>query len=186
MVARAATRSSAALGNDVIRGGGGDDDIDGRGGVDQMYGDAGNDLIHWDYADLVLGTVDGGAGTDILEVVGTSGADDFLIASLGSSSFKLGNTKAGKVVGSLTAKNCRGPAAGCPRRRRPHHAGLHGRLGPELHRAVRRQERRAHRHRVRQRPGKRPADRAAALQLSPTTTRPTRSRSWVTTATATP
>jgi Ca2+-binding RTX toxin-like protein len=72
-----------SLGNDVIRGGDGDDDIDGRGGVDQMFGDAGNDLIHWDYADLVLGTVDGGAGTDILELVGTSGADDFLIRSLG-------------------------------------------------------------------------------------------------------
>jgi Ca2+-binding RTX toxin-like protein len=62
---------------DLIRGGGGDDDIDGRGGIDQMYGDAGNDLIHWDYADLVLGTVDGGTGTDILEIVGTSGVDDF-------------------------------------------------------------------------------------------------------------
>jgi Ca2+-binding RTX toxin-like protein len=51
-----------------------------------MYGDAGNDLIHWDYADLVLGTVDGGTGTDILEIVGQKGVDDFYVTSLGGSS----------------------------------------------------------------------------------------------------
>ena len=67
--------------NDLIHGGAGDDDIDGRGGVDQMFGDGGNDLIHWDVADVVLGTVDGGAGRDMLEVIGTKNNDRFTIGT---------------------------------------------------------------------------------------------------------
>ena len=63
---------------DLIHGGADGDDIDGRGGVDQLFGDGGDDIIHWDYADLVLGTVDGGAGYDMLEIVGQKGVDDFL------------------------------------------------------------------------------------------------------------
>ncbi|MBK8118783.1 MAG: hypothetical protein IPK39_05835 [Sulfuritalea sp.] len=95
-------------GNDLIRGGSGDDDIDGRGGIDQIYGDAGNDLIHWDYANSALDTVDGGDDNDILEIVGTSGVDDFRITSFGkingadSNRFKVANFKAGVAAGSIT------------------------------------------------------------------------------------
>ena len=57
------------MGDDLIHGGPDGDDIDGRGGIDAIYGDGGDDLIHWDYADLVLNTIDGGAGNDTLEIV---------------------------------------------------------------------------------------------------------------------
>jgi hypothetical protein len=83
----------------------GDDDIDGRGGADQMFGDGGDDLIHWDYADLTLGTVDGGAGTtssksSVRRVRTTSWSHRWA-----ASSFKVANFKAGTVAGSITGKN---------------------------------------------------------------------------------
>src|SRR6185436_11772228 len=83
---------------DLIRGGADNDFIDGRGGVDQLYGDAGDDIIHWDYADLFLGTVDGGTGYDKLDIVGRKGFDDFLITSLGSDRFKVANGAAGALT----------------------------------------------------------------------------------------
>jgi hypothetical protein len=90
---------------DLIHGGAGNDEINGRGGVDQLFGDGGDDLIHWDYADLVLGTVDGGADYDVLSIVGQKTVDDFLVTSLGGSKFKVANFKAGVAAGSLTAKD---------------------------------------------------------------------------------
>ena len=90
---------------DFIRGGTGNDFIDGRGGVDQLFGDAGNDIIHWDYADLVLGTVEGGADYDKLDLVGRKGLDEFVITSLGDGKFKVANLKAGAVAGSITGKD---------------------------------------------------------------------------------
>ena len=90
---------------DLIRGGSGDDDIDGRGGADEIYGGSGNDMILWTYNNVVINTVDGGSGDDILEIVGQKGADDFYINSLGSNRFKVANRSGGSVMGSVTGIN---------------------------------------------------------------------------------
>jgi Ca2+-binding RTX toxin-like protein len=91
-----------SLAADLIHGGAGNDFIDGRGGVDQLFGDANDDTIHWDYADLFLGTVDGGTGYDKLDITGQKGVDDFLVSSLGGNVFKVANSKAGAVAGAIT------------------------------------------------------------------------------------
>ena len=122
--------------DDLIHGGADGDEIDGRGGVDQLFGDGGDDMIHWDYADLVLGTVDGGTGYDILDIVGQKGVDDFRITSLLGSKFKVANFKAGVAGGLDHRQGLRGPASRHARRRRQDHAGLHGGFGPGLQHLV--------------------------------------------------
>src|SRR5437879_1898440 len=88
--------------NDLIHGGDGSDEIDGGGGVDEIYGDGGDDFIHWDYQDLALGTVNGGAGNDMLQIVVLPGADELAVNSLGGNRFQVVETKNGATVGSIT------------------------------------------------------------------------------------
>ena len=62
-------------GNDSLSGGAGNDRLGGEAGVDTVLGDAGNDVIAVANAEAATGgrdSMDGGSGTDILELGGTS------------------------------------------------------------------------------------------------------------------
>ncbi len=58
-------------GDDVLNGGEGDDYLDGGAGRDQLIGGAGNDILVFDAADD-LAALDGGAGSDVLIIMGGS------------------------------------------------------------------------------------------------------------------
>src|SRR5262249_52976252 len=88
-------------GNDVLNGGAGDDELNGRGGVDTLHGGDGNDLIFWQLTGAALPDVDGGGGTDTLQVTATANADSLKIAKSGSG-FQVSNAAG---AGSLTGVN---------------------------------------------------------------------------------
>ncbi|MBD3759413.1 calcium-binding protein [Rhizorhabdus sp.] len=83
--------SSGAGGNDTIHGGAGNDIIDGRGGINQIFGDEGDDRIRITIATLpasdVNSTVDGGGGTDTLDLSGSPLVTDIAQSSTGADIF---------------------------------------------------------------------------------------------------
>jgi hypothetical protein len=83
--------------------------------------------------DLVLGTVDGGAGTDILEIVGTEGRGRLLLSPRWAAAASRSPTSQGRRRGRFHHRRLhRGPAPGRPRRRRHHHLDYMAELGPGL------------------------------------------------------
>ncbi|MHC4427545.1 MAG: beta strand repeat-containing protein, partial [Planctomycetota bacterium] len=78
------------------------DEIDGRGGIDTIDAGSGDDLIIWDLEEVVLGNVQGGLGTDTLEITATTKADEFEISSPSANNVKVEKTNAGSPT-SITA-----------------------------------------------------------------------------------
>ena len=70
-------------GSDLMFGGAGNDVLTGGDGDDQMFGGAGNDRLVWNPGDD-NDTVEGGAGTDTVEVNGGTGAEVFTLAANGT------------------------------------------------------------------------------------------------------
>ena len=71
------------LGADTLTGGGGDDYLDGGPGADMIDGEANNDIVFGIINDLFGDTLEGGSGTDVLEVRGTTAADEFTLSASG-------------------------------------------------------------------------------------------------------
>jgi Ca2+-binding RTX toxin-like protein len=90
------------VGTDSLDGGDGNDTLVGGLGADVLIGGAGNDTIHFDLADVVSGTIDGGLGTDkaILSPIGlavtisnlTAMSIEHLTLSWGDDSVAIGST----------------------------------------------------------------------------------------------
>ena len=74
---------TGGVGNDVLNGGDGDDVLTGGAGYDRIFGDDGNDTVIWNVGDG-SDTADGGADTDTLSLVGTSGSDTIDISQDGN------------------------------------------------------------------------------------------------------
>ena len=73
--------------------------------VDQIFGDAGSDLIHWDYANLTLGTVIGGSGVG---PASTAPENDILEKSSGTSGWTVCHHHAGGGPVRVTNQGGRG------------------------------------------------------------------------------
>jgi Ca2+-binding RTX toxin-like protein len=67
-----ADRLAGGVGNDTIYGGAGADNLAGGAGTDHLDGGDGNDVISFDVDDLLLGTVNGGTGSDTATLTATT------------------------------------------------------------------------------------------------------------------
>ena len=85
----------AGGGNDTLDGGEGDDILIGGTGSDTVNGAAGNDTIFWTFGDGPP-TIDGGADTDTLEIIGTAAANVLDVIFDGTS---ITNFEGGTVTG---------------------------------------------------------------------------------------
>jgi Ca2+-binding RTX toxin-like protein len=71
-------------GADVLKGGDGNDILEGGPGEDTILGEAGNDTIVWRSGDGADSTIDGGAGSNRLQVIGGDGPDAMTIVETSS------------------------------------------------------------------------------------------------------
>jgi Ca2+-binding RTX toxin-like protein len=104
-------------GDDILKGGGdddsitgdlGDDTIWGGAGQDEAYGGLGNDTFRERVGDLVAGeSFDGGGGayTDIVEILGTTGTDDLRVMREDSDELRFSSYVGGSESGYLLVKD---------------------------------------------------------------------------------
>src|SRR5262249_11039891 len=99
-------------GNDVLQGGAGDDVLYGGRGNDQLRGDAGLDRIDGQSGedpiqfpvalnDAAMDVLTGGPQRDIIEILGTAGADSLTVQQLQASTFQV--DRRDPTTGAVTA-----------------------------------------------------------------------------------
>src|SRR5262249_26473603 len=99
-------------GNDVLQGGLGDDVLFGGRGNDQLRGDAGADVIDGqsgedriqyaiDLNDAGVDVLAGGPQRDVIEIMGTDGADDLTVQQISATTFRV--DRRDPATGAVTA-----------------------------------------------------------------------------------